>query len=178
MGAAFLVVLVAMAVRDRRRARAMERTNETVRVLGNSYYAIYRVNHDEGTYEMIKGSDYVRERIPPRGPYPDLLRTAGEVIEENTFREFEESFSAENIRELVANRVRDYGGDFLRKFGERTAGSTCACSMTSRSPPTRWCCASARWTRRSSVSSASVTTSSRCSTPPRRARSPSRPSAT
>lgn len=67
---------------------------------------------------MIKGSDYVRERIPPRGPYPDLLRTAGEVIEENTFREFEESFSAENIRELVANRVRDYGGDFLRKFGE------------------------------------------------------------
>lgn len=119
MGAAFLVALVAMAVRDRRRARAMERTNETVRVLGNSYYAIYLVNYDEGTYEMIKGSDYVRERIPPRGPYPDLLRTAGEVIEENTFREFEESFSAENIRELVANRVRDYGGDFLRKFGER-----------------------------------------------------------
>ena len=68
---------------------------------------------------MIKGSDYVRDRIPPRGPYPDLLRTAGEVIEENTFREFEESFSAENIRSLVAGRVRDYGGDFLRKFGER-----------------------------------------------------------
>ena len=119
MGVAFLAALSVMGVRDWRRTRAMERTNETVRVLGNSYYAIYLVNYDEGTYEMIKGSDYVRDRIPPRGPYPDLLRTAGEVIEENTFREFEESFSAENIRSLVAGRVRDYGGDFLRKFGER-----------------------------------------------------------
>lgn len=119
MGVVFLAALAVMGVRDWRRTRAMERTNETVRVLGNSYYAIYLVNYDEGTYEMIKGSDYVRDRIPPRGPYPDLLRTASEVIEENTFREFEESFSAENIRSLVAGRVRDYGGDFLRKFGER-----------------------------------------------------------
>ena len=119
MGVAFLAALAVMGVRDWRRTRAMERTNETVRVLGNSYYAIYLVNYDEGTYEMIKGSDYVRDRIPPRGPYPDLLRTASEVIEESTFREFEESFSAENIRSLVAGRVRDYGGDFLRKFGER-----------------------------------------------------------
>lgn len=119
MGAAFLVALVAMAARDWRRSKAMERTNETVRVLGNSYYAIYLVNYEENTYEMIKGSDYVRARIPEQGPYPALLRTASEVIEENTFREFEESFSSQNIRRLVAGRVRDYGGDFLRKFGEK-----------------------------------------------------------
>ena len=119
MGAVFLAALVAMAVRDWRRSKAMERTNETVRVLGNSYYAIYLVNYNAGTYEMIKGSDYVRERIPERGPYEALLRTASEVIEEATFQEFEESFSADNIRELVAGRVRDYGGDFLRKFGEK-----------------------------------------------------------
>lgn len=119
MGAVFLAALVAMAVRDWRRTKAMERTNETVRVLGNSYYAIYLVNYKAGTYEMIKGSDYVRERIPERGPYEALLRTASEVIEEATFQEFEESFSAENIRKLVDGRVRDYGGDFLRKFGEK-----------------------------------------------------------
>ncbi len=119
MGAVFLAALVAMAVRDWRRTKAMERTNETVRVLGNSYYAIYLVNYKAGTYAMIKGSDYVRERIPERGPYEALLRTASEVIEEATFQEFEESFSAENIRKLVDDRVRDYGGDFLRKFGEK-----------------------------------------------------------
>ena len=119
MVAVFLAALVAMAVRDWRRTKAMERTNETVRVLGNSYYAIYLVNYDEGTYEMIKGSDYVRERIPASGPYESLLRTASEVIEESTFEEFEKSFSAQNIRELVAGRVRDYGGDFLRNFGDK-----------------------------------------------------------
>lgn len=118
MGAAFLVALVAMAVRDRRRARAMERTNETVRVLGNSYYAIYLVNYDEGTYEMIKGSDYVRGRIPPQGDYDSLLKTASEVIEADAYRDFIQSFSCEKIRVLVKGREREFGGDFLRLFGE------------------------------------------------------------
>ncbi len=118
MVAAFAVGLGILAVRDLRRARTMERTNETVRVLGNSYYAIYLVNYEEGTYEMIKGSDYVRRRIAKKGPYADLLRTAAEVIERDTFEEFEESFSAESIRQLVAGRVRDYGGDFMRRFGD------------------------------------------------------------
>lgn len=118
MVALFAVLLGALAVRDMRRARTMERTNETVRVLGNSYYAIYLVNYEESTYEMIKGSDYVRRRIPKRGPYESLLRTAAEVIERDTFEEFEESFSADNIRMLVAGRVRDYGGDFQRRFGD------------------------------------------------------------
>ena len=119
MTAIFAAALAAMTVRDWRINRDMERTNETVRVLGNSYYAIYLVNYEESTYEMIKGSDYVRERIPPKGPYGDLLRTAGEIMQESTFKEFEEHFSAENIRELVARRTRDYGGDFMRKFGDR-----------------------------------------------------------
>lgn len=114
----FIVVLGLLTLRDARRSKTMERTNETVRVLGNSYYAIYLVNYEEGTYEMIKGSDYVRRRIPKKGPYADLLRAAAEVIERDTFEEFEESFSADNIRQLVAGRVRDYGGDFMRRFGE------------------------------------------------------------
>lgn len=67
---------------------------------------------------MIKGSDYVRARIPQKGAYRELLRTAGEVIEEGAFREFEESFSAASIRRLVERRVRDFGGDFLRRFGD------------------------------------------------------------
>ena len=41
----------------------MEKTNETVRVLGNSYYAIYRVNIHDETYDMIKASDDIRLRL-------------------------------------------------------------------------------------------------------------------
>ena len=118
MAVVFIAAALLMTWRDVRRAARMQRTNDTVRVLGNSYYAIYLVDYRAGTYEMIKGSDYVRERIATTGAYDDLLRVAGEVIEEDTFREFEESFSAANIRELVAHRVRDYGGDFQRRFGE------------------------------------------------------------
>lgn len=118
MVAVFISAVLFMIWRDVRRAARMRRTNDTVRVLGNSYYAIYLVDYRAGTYEMIKGSDYVRDRIAATGAYDDLMRAASEVIEEDTFREFEESFSVDSIRELVQRRVRDYGGDFQRRFGE------------------------------------------------------------
>jgi signal transduction histidine kinase len=107
-----------MARRDLHLYSQVERTNETVRVLGNTYYALYRVDYQNEQYEMIKGSDYVRRRLPEKGPYADLLQAVGEVIETRTFKEFQDSFSSDNIRNLVSKRVRDYGGDFRRRFGE------------------------------------------------------------
>ncbi len=114
----FLAVLLGMTYRDVKINDSIRRTNETVRVLGNSYYALYRIDYGQGTYEMIKGSDYVRSKLPPVGPYPELLKTVGEVIEKDAYSEFLESFSSENIRSLVSQRIRDYGGDFLRRFGD------------------------------------------------------------
>ena len=119
-----LVVLLCLAGvlifawRDLKLYAQVERTNETVRVLGNTYYALYRIDYQEETYEMIKGSDFVRGKIPQKGPYSLLLDATSQVIEEKTFREFRKSFSTESIRELVSKRVRDFGGDFLRRFGD------------------------------------------------------------
>ncbi len=113
----FLLITVLMNIRERRLNRDIERTNETVRILGNSCYAIYRINVKKETYEMIKGSDYVRKRLPRQGDYALLMGIIVELIEPEAYRDFSESFSAENIRSLVARRVRDYGGDFRRKFG-------------------------------------------------------------
>lgn len=117
LGMAFLL-LAALTWRDFRTGRKMERTNETVRVLGNSYYALYRVDFGQDTYEMIKGSDFVRSRLGPTGNYEDLLECMMEVIEEDACQEYRESFSLDNIRRLVTGRIRDFGGDFLRRFGE------------------------------------------------------------
>lgn len=114
----FLVALVILTLRENKMTMNYRRTNETVRVLGNSYYAIYRVDFASSTYEMIKGSDYVRERIPVNGDYELLLKIAGEVMRADVFQDFRVSFSIDNIRKLVAGRTRDYGGDFLRKFGD------------------------------------------------------------
>lgn len=110
--------ILIVAWRDLRLYSQVERTNETVRVLGNSYFALYRVDYQDETYEMIKGSDYVRSQIPPKGPYSELLRVVGELIQPDTFVEFQKSFSPESMRNLVIKRIRDYGGDFLRKFGD------------------------------------------------------------
>ena len=117
MFAVSLLALFALARREQHLGERARRANETAQVLGNTYYALYRVNYERETYEMIKGSDYVRSRIPAFGPYGELLRTAGEVVEAEAFRDFTKSFSCENIRQLVDRQVNDYGGEFLRRFG-------------------------------------------------------------
>ena len=118
MFAVALLALAALAWRGMRLSARVKRANETVRVLGNRYFALYRVDYEKETYEMIKGSDYVRARIPREGPYRELLRAAGEVIEADAFRDFTKSFSCQNIRELVRQKVWEFGGEFLRRFGE------------------------------------------------------------
>lgn len=113
-----LLAIVLIAWRDIRLNAQIGRTNETIRVLGNSYYALYRVDCRNETYEMIKGSDYVRSRIPQKGRYEQLREVMGEVIEKEAYKEFMESFSLESIQKLVKNRVKDFGGDFRRLFGD------------------------------------------------------------
>lgn len=119
--AVFLILMLLLGLityRDVAFQRRAERTDETVRVLGNSYYAIYRVDFGKGSYDMIKGSDYVRRRIQRQGNYQELMDTMVEVIEEDARNDFRESFSLESIKSLVKKRVRDFGGDFRRIFGD------------------------------------------------------------
>lgn len=114
----FVAGTVVMSLRDWHRAREMKRSDDTVHVLGNSYYAIYLVNYGEKTYEVIKGSDYIRSHVPPSGQYAALMDAICEVIEDDARDEFQEHFSAESVASLVKDRVRDYGGDFRRRFGD------------------------------------------------------------
>ena len=117
----FLVVAIFMWVRERQLKRSVKRSDETVQVLGNIYYAIYRVDVAAGTYEMTKGSDYVKRVLgQERGSYDHLLRTIVSSLDQGTEEDFSTSFSLENIRRLVDQQVPDFGGEFLRKFGEET----------------------------------------------------------
>lgn len=117
IGLSFLA-LVVVNWRDIGLKSQAERASETVRALGNTYYALYRVNFENETYEMIKGSEYVSSQIPSKGPYSELLRVALEVIEPEVAQDFAQSFSCANISRLVRQDVRDFGGEFLRRFGE------------------------------------------------------------
>ena len=115
--ACFLMMTLFLSVRDWRLQHKIGRSNETVRVLGNSYYALYRVNVNDASYEIIKGSEYVLKRLPVRGDYERLLDVMREIIEPNACRDFLDSFSAEKIGELLDKKIHDFGGDFRRRFG-------------------------------------------------------------
>lgn len=79
----FLLAAVGMWLRDRRISRAAKRTAETLQVMGNIYYAFHRINLVEGTYEMTKPSDYMREILPEtKGEYDKLLKAIVSALDE------------------------------------------------------------------------------------------------
>lgn len=113
-----LLVLAVTVWREKKYHDRIDRADETVHVLGNSYYALYLVDCEAGTYEMIKSAPPVQEKLPPKGNYSVLMKIVGEVIEPGAYAEFAQSFSLDSIRRLVHDRIPDFGGDFQRRFGE------------------------------------------------------------
>ena len=90
--------------------------NDIVGVLGNSYYALYMIELGKNEYMMLKSSDRIRKKLPHTGKYDDLLDEIKKLVDENTRNEFVESFSLENMKQLVKNRVHNFGGEFKRTF--------------------------------------------------------------
>lgn len=112
----FLLIAVLMSAKQMVMNHDMMKTNETIQILGNSYYALYRIDFENNKYEIIKTTDSVREYLDNEGDYDELLRVLGDLVEPTTYLKFVESFSMENIRKLVSQKVGDYGGTMLRKF--------------------------------------------------------------
>lgn len=112
------VVVVIMSVRTIKLSEDKTIADETVACLSNQYYAIYRVDYVKGTYFMIKGDKYVKGRLLKRGPYAELMRFFGEIIEPVAFEDFCKNFSQESIGNLVVKQITEFGGDFLCRFGE------------------------------------------------------------
>lgn len=121
LSCSFLLATVLVSIRDYRFNRRMRRADDTVRALGNLYYALYRINYKTGIYETIKCAQDTAPVIGTTGRYEDLLRTIQKVVTSNTYAEFADSFSLSNIQRLVQEQVSEFGGDYLRHFenGER-----------------------------------------------------------
>lgn len=118
LGFSFVIGLTRF--KQSRSDRSERRVNETVHMLGNSYYALYRINIKTAAYEIIKASDYVRERLPEQGSYYEMLEAFQDIIVEDMYEEFVKNFSIENMKDNIERNVKNYGGDFQRLFnGER-----------------------------------------------------------
>ena len=118
VGVLVFAILAAMVIRDLLQSKRIRLAGNTIEILSDSFYAIYRVNYREGTYAAIKISPDMVDRLPPSGDYDALLQAVRELVEPNTYHEFELCFSLESIRQRVAEHVADYGGDYQRRFGD------------------------------------------------------------
>ena len=111
------LLLAFVTVRDFLHSRSMRIADRTARLLGDSFYAIYRVDLKNETYEAFKLHSSLEGVLPVRGSYSLLMETMSEVVRPSTFQAVETSFSIENMRQRVHQGIADYGGDFQRQFG-------------------------------------------------------------
>src|SRR5699024_7072047 len=112
------VVAVAFAVRNYIADTKAATESGILTALGNTYYAMYMVNLKKSTYSILKGSDYIRSKLPKTGDYKDFTSVSQNVIEPDARSEFLSTFSIENMQRLLNDRVSDFGGDFKRLFGD------------------------------------------------------------
>lgn len=116
---AILLIAAAFMIRSTLEERKARHTANTLRLLGDTFYAIYRIDYRHGTYEAIKSSPDVRTELAAhgdRGDYHYLIEVVKKYVDERTYAEFEKSFSLDNIRALIADGVTEFGGDFRRTF--------------------------------------------------------------
>ena len=67
-------VIAILTVRNMMKSRRAKRAGDTALMLGDSFYAIYRVNFRDGTYEAFKMSGDLRGVLPERGPLRSAAR--------------------------------------------------------------------------------------------------------
>lgn len=116
---AILLIAAAFMIRSTLEERKARHTANTLRLLGDTFYAIYRIDYRHGTYEAIKSSPDVRTELAAhgdRGDYHYLIEVVKKYVDERTYAELEKSFSLDNIRALIADGVTEFGGDFRRTF--------------------------------------------------------------
>ena len=115
----FVLFAMFMYMRSKRMSKTVESMYEVVRVMGNVYYAVYKIDYQKGTYTRLKGKDHLGNDMPENGNYNNLLARMLMYVSKDTYDEFAHTFSLENIRTLVSKHIWDFGGDFRAYYGSK-----------------------------------------------------------
>ena len=115
----FVLFAMFMYMRSKRMSKTVESMYEVVRVMGNVYYAVYKIDYQKGTYTRLKGKDHLGDNFPENGNYNNLLARMLMYVSKDTYDEFAHTFSLENIRTLVSKHIWDFGGDFRAYYGSK-----------------------------------------------------------
>lgn len=90
---------------------------DTLKLLGDSYYEIYRLDYKTAMYRAIKVPDDIKKEQQEAENYLQLIQVIKSKIDESYVEQFERDFSIENIRELILNGVFEIEREYKRKFG-------------------------------------------------------------
>lgn len=112
------IILFGVIYQETRQSRRLRLADETIEILSDAFYAAYRIDYTQGTYLTIKSSTDNAGKLPRKGSYGLLLDTIKQVVAQDAYEEFVQSFSLEQIRQRVAEGIPDYGGDYQRQFGD------------------------------------------------------------
>ncbi len=112
----YLIVLLVLAVasiiiyaEEQHLHKKNAESNEVVNMLGNSYYAIYRININTEEYSVVRSSPYIRKLIKESGLYSELYNTIIYYMDKSSKEEFEKSFTMERIKKMAEQDKIDYG---------------------------------------------------------------------
>ena len=119
MIAIFLIFEAWMLYREYHLSAQIETTNEALKVLGNSYQAIIRVNFKLGTFSILRAPDDWRQSLSGHTDFQYLKDTLTRLIHTEHLDDFVENYSLSNMEHLMVNRIRDMGHDFLIKTGDK-----------------------------------------------------------
>ena len=105
-----------MVWREYHLSSQIETSNEALKVLGNSYQIILRVNFKMGTFTTLKAPDQMRLRLVTRNSYDDLLSALSDMVLPESWNNFYKTFSINHLRNLASLSIRDFGHDYQLKL--------------------------------------------------------------
>lgn len=112
----FIIIEVWMVWREYHLSSQIETTNEALKVLGNSYQIILRVNFKEGTFVTLKAPDMMRLRLASRTSFDDLITVFSDMVLPESWNNFYKNFSLNHLRNLASLSIRDFGHDYQLKL--------------------------------------------------------------
>ena len=111
--AILFLVMLDLYLRDLRRGNSVHYVRLMMQALSNTYYALYRINLKDETYVRIKSSNEMERTLAEQGKYDEMLEGFLAVLDDRTARDLK------NVRKVVPENIRNYGGDFLHKINGR-----------------------------------------------------------
>lgn len=94
-------------------SQEIQTSSEALKVLGNSFRDIVRVNFRDGQYSLLKACPYFKELLHGTSSYTQFMAAMQTIIHPDHWPEFAREYSLQNLEHLAVNYIRDLGHDYL-----------------------------------------------------------------